>query len=159
MRYLVDGYNLFFHITKNPNPFQKKRDQIVQLLDQEIVKSGLQVTAVFDSSEKRNSGITRKHLEGIEVIFTSEGLSADEYILEMIACSSTPQQLTIVTEDQELLRKSRSLGSLTMQIPEFLALMIKKQRRKSKTDLQNYEDTEAHIQRLLRIFEDRLNKP
>lgn len=157
MHYLVDGYNLLFRLVKSPRPLQKTRERFLKTLDEEVSEANLEVAIIFDSAEKKLAGVSRRHLEAIEVIFTSEGLSADEYILEKISSSTSPKQKTVVSADRDLLRKAKRLGATPMSFAEFFSLLLKKKNSRQSLRLQSaFADSEANIARLLEIFENRL---
>ncbi len=156
MHYLVDGYNLLFRLVKAPRPLEKARERFLSTLDEEVDEAGMRVSIIFDSAEKKLAGVSRRHLEAVEVIFTSEGLSADEYILEKISASKNPKQKTVVTADRELIRKIKHLGATTMNFADFFTLLLKKKTKRQSADLQRaFTDSPANIARLLEIFEGR----
>ena len=157
MIYLIDGYNLLFRIAKESSTLEKSRTKLLQALDAEIAKTTLHICIIFDSSEKKTAGISQRTLEATEVIFTSYGLSADEYILEKIAASKQPKQHTVVSEDRALLRHAGALGASILTTREFFSLLRKKQKKRSRTS-RLPKETDANFSRLLKIFEARLKE-
>ncbi len=156
MHYIVDGYNLLFRLVKAPRPLQRTRERFLKTLDDEVAEAQINVIIIFDSAEKKLAGVSRRHLEAVEVIFTSEGLSADEYILEKICNSKQPKQQTVVSADRELLRKAKQLGAAPMNFADFFALLLKRKARHQNRDLQRaFADSSTNIARLLEIFENR----
>ncbi|MBI2742387.1 MAG: NYN domain-containing protein [Chlamydiales bacterium] len=157
MDYLLDGYNLLFREVKNPRPLQRTRERILKALDEEIAEAGLHVTVIFDGSEKRAVGISSYKLEAVEVVFTSEGLSADDYILEMLSSAKNPKQKSVITGDRDLIRKAKRYGAETLDISDFFALILKKKKKKrAPSSALSFKDTDANIARLLAIFEENL---
>jgi predicted RNA-binding protein with PIN domain len=158
MHYIVDGYNLFFKIKTETEPFEKERKHFIAALDYEIATLHLKVTIVFDSKELFPS---KKEFDALEIIFSPEDLSADEYILETLRFHPHPKQTVIVTDDRELLRKVCFLGAKTKTIEEFLRFLTKKrgQRKKnlSSEDKKLLQESDKNIRRLLTIFEKRLD--
>ena len=45
---------------------------------------------------------TRSHYDELEILFTAEGETADEYIIDEIKNHPHPQQETVVTSDKKL---------------------------------------------------------
>ena len=66
-----------------------------------------------------------------EVIFTA-GETADEKIKEMVASSSRPKDIVVVTDDRELLYSVRALQAKTMGTIEFLNKAAKLDRAQKK---------------------------
>jgi predicted RNA-binding protein with PIN domain len=154
--YIIDGYNLLFRVSKSQKSLQKKREEFLLELDDEMAESKMRATIIFDGANDPIPGISKMTLDALEVIYTSEGLSADEYILEHLLTTRRKEQ-TVVTQDRALGKLARELGANTLGIQEFLDLLLKKRKRECKTDLhKTSHDGEREISRLLRIFEERL---
>lgn len=156
MHYYVDGYNFLFRICQKGDPLEKRRDRLIDLLNEELGFLKGRCSLVFDSSEQIRDCPQCAFLENLEVIFTPRGLNADKYILEMVEYSSNPKALTVVTSDNDLGRQCRHLGSLVMTIEAFIAFILKKTRKKGESK-PTQVNTKAEIERLRRIFEDGLD--
>ena len=157
MRYLIDGYNLFFKIQQNVLPLQKKRAHFLEDLDHEIAALNMHATLVFDSHQTQAEIFpSSKKMEALEVVFSPENLSADLYILELLSWDS--HQTTLVSSDRELTIKATYLGAKTQSIEEFIALILRR-RAKSTPNAHNkaeLRESDAHLKRLLKIFEKKL---
>ncbi len=97
MRYLIDGYNLLFRITKPTPSLEKKRQQLISELNEIISEFNLKATLVFDGSHAAISHAMRHHFDAIELVYTYENLSADEYIIEEVNASRRPEQIVVIT--------------------------------------------------------------
>lgn len=154
MQYLVDAYNLLFRSGKKKGSLEKERQSLIQQLNEVISQLHIHVTLVFDGAGERISLPTRGHFDAIEIIYTTKGQTADEYISDEIYHAKKPSQRTIVTNDRELAARCRNFRAKTMSLDEFLQLLLKKKKKKkpSKT-LHSFRDSNPEIERLLKIFE------
>lgn len=156
MHYVIDGYNFFFCIASQINPLKQTREQFIETLNAEISFHNFDITLVFDSTRENGAPFaSKKMLSSMEVVFSPQGLSADEYILEMLSCCTTPQNEVIITSDRELAKKARYLGAKTKTIEEFLQYITKKKKHSEK-EIKHDQETAANMKRLQDIFEKRL---
>ncbi|NGX51051.1 MAG: hypothetical protein K1060chlam2_00908 [Chlamydiae bacterium] len=157
MRYLIDGYNLFFNIQKSVLPLQQKREKFLEDLDREIALIKMDATLVFDSNQEHTESFpSSKKMQALEVVFSPKHLSADAYILELLSWNS--HNTTLVTSDRELSLKATHLGATTQPIEEFIALLLKRGAKKTAQIEEKVElrESNANMQRLLKIFEKKL---
>lgn len=158
MRYLVDGYNLFFKLEEDLLPLEEKREAFVQVLDQVAVHLKLKILIVFDSHyENALHFASKRKMTHIEVSFSPQNLSADAYLLELLEWN--PKQTTLVTSDRELTKKGSFLGAKTMTIEAFVSFILKKQKKGTlKKEKPNLRETKGNFDRLLKEFEKRLDE-
>jgi|GEM_PF-483730 len=136
MHYLIDGYNLLFRLRRTNKEFQKQREDMIHDLSRKISLVKLEVSLVFDAPFHVGDR-TRSHYNELEILFTAEGETADEYIIDEIENHSHPQQETVVTSDKMLARLVRSCSAHTKSIEEFLLSLdraYKKKIRQEKSD-------------------------
>lgn len=127
MDYIIDGYNFMFRIQEQKKgSFEKARNTLISLLNEELRIIKTHVSVVFDSSEQIREFAQSAILENIEVIYAPKGLSADEYIIEIVEQSKNPKTLNIVTSDSGLARQCQHLGAKTTSIDDFVALITKR---------------------------------
>lgn len=158
MHYFIDGYNLIFRLPFKKIPLQKKRDEVLSALNELIEDQGLDVCIVFDSAQRREGSI-RGHFASLEVVYTDESQSADDYIYEALTfCRGNLIHETVVTSDRELAVRCKVLGARTQTIEGFLAALFKKKKKKKKSAQTQkvIADSSMNIERLLAIFEKRL---
>ena len=155
MHYYVDGYNFLFRICQTDGALEKRRNRLIDLLNQEVGFLKGRCSLVFDSVKQIRECPECAFLANLEVVYTPKGLTADQYIIELVEHSPSPKMLTIVTSDSGLARQCRHLGAYLMTIEDFIALIIKKSRQK-KVEKPTILPSSAEIERLRKIFEKRL---
>jgi predicted RNA-binding protein with PIN domain len=158
MYYLVDAYNLLFRTLKKSGTLEKKRQRMIEELNDAISQISLQVTLVFDGAEEHLPYTSRGHFDAIELVYTSKNKSADEYISDEVILSKSPTQITVVTNDRELATRCRNHRAGTMTIDEFLAFVSKKRAKKKRasTSPRDFSASSSEFARLLLIFEKKL---
>ena len=156
MHYWIDGYNLLFRITKNYREMKENERKLLLTLNNLLLK--YQVTIVFDGREKDPPEALRKNLNALALIYTPYHQTADDYILDAISDASDPSNETVISSDQELLRKARQRGAHTITVEKFLSKLIQRKKKKSPAPPKEIQETDYHLQRLLKIFEDRLKE-
>ena len=113
MLYLIDGYNLFFRSPPGPT-FEQKREALIEKLIQISKDYSIQITVVFDGKiEDLPAPIPHWH-KGISLVYTANGQSADDYILEEVHLARTPATITVVSSDEKLSKQCRLEGSKSL---------------------------------------------
>ncbi|PIS00992.1 MAG: hypothetical protein COT84_04780 [Chlamydiae bacterium CG10_big_fil_rev_8_21_14_0_10_35_9] len=153
MHYLIDGYNLLFHIFRNDKSLEEQRKAVLELLQKIFKKLSGEVTIIFDGNTP-DLGIHQLYF--LNIVYTHSGLSADEYILEKLQYSSKKMQYTVISSDRELVENCKMLGAKTMSIKEFLKWIREKTLKEKKKALPEFKDSQYNIDRLLKIFEKKL---
>lgn len=157
MHYIIDGYNLIFQVCTKIDPLQKTRESIIAMFQTIVNSLNLDVTIVFDSHKEHAEHFpSKRYLDNLEIIFPPEGQSADDYILEILELSPNAKIETLVTSDQPLALKARSLSAKTQSIDEFLTYLTRKLNKNTSEEKQTKE-TDTNIKRLRKIFEQRLH--
>ncbi|WP_068467675.1 NYN domain-containing protein [Candidatus Protochlamydia phocaeensis] len=131
MHYFIDGYNLLFRLMHGSDDLQQSRQQIILDLNKKISLVKLDVSLVFDAAFQEGDR-TRSHFDALEILFTAEGETADEFILEEIKNSIFPQQETVVTSDKRLAWQARHRSAHTESIEEFMVWLNKSYKNKLK---------------------------
>ena len=120
VRVLIDGYNLLHLLglmssadSPGRGQLRRARQRLLSLLGQAIPReSRPEVWVVFDSSLNWDPAQSRdsvaREQAGFAVKFAREYQTADEQIIEMVRAHSAPQNLTVVTSDQQILRVARA---------------------------------------------------
>lgn len=116
MIYFIDGYNFIFALGKERDRIEISR---VEILEEVSKKSeGLKVVVVFDAYNDLKE-MSRCDYKNIEVIYTSPGQSADEFLLDQARLSKHPEQMTIVSNDRKLLKELVLLRANTLSFSSF----------------------------------------
>lgn len=155
MYYLVDGYNLLFRLEDSGKKnLEKRREELIELLNIELACFKSSVSIIFDSSEQIREFPQIAKLENIEIIYAPKGQTADQYIIELVELSKSPKTLTVVTSDSGLTRQCRHIGSQVLTIDAFITYVIKKNQKKCEAKSCPPKD-KKELERLCKIFEER----
>lgn len=157
MRYFVDGYNLLFYLTKKRNPLRQYRHELISYFVTSI-SSFLDIVLVFDGSDPHEKHSVKHHIGPVEIIYTPLSMTADFYIFEEIQLHKNPAHTTVVSNDQELIKRCRALGAKTLSLTDFLSYIAKKNEKQKKSTTIPAQETPQEISRLLRIFEKKLKE-
>lgn len=130
MDYLIDGYNLLFHLSRKEESFQDQREQLIRGLAFLLKNRVEKVLLVFDAAFRNEEAHQLRRL-GLAIYFTAFQQTADDYLLELVESSKCPNQLMVITSDRALSRAARQRGACTLSIREFL-LFLHKQHVKRK---------------------------
>lgn len=119
MHYYIDGYNMLFRVAKEGGSLQPMRERLIQNLNTRILLLNLNVTLVFDAPFQ-SEGLSRSHKDILEVVYTNQGQTADEYIVDVLTRASRPKNETVVTSDRTLALHVRHLSAKVTSVEEFL---------------------------------------
>ena len=154
--YLIDGYNLLFWLLRGESPFlRKNRERAIAQLADLFEFLPFRITLVFDSHKEREHSPLPGHFRYLEIIYTDRDQSADDYILQMIATSPKPQQIILITSDRELASQARARGA-RVEDRSHLFSLIKRKKGGEEPSEEMPVDSRREIQRLLRIFKEKL---
>lgn len=154
MRYLIDGYNLLFYLTKKSNPLHQYRHDLISYFANSV--SSLDVVLVFDGNDPHEKYSTKHHIEELEIIYTPQSITADHYIFEEVQIYKNKKKITVVSNDQALVRSCKSLGAYALSLTEFLSYIARKKNKHKKT--KSSKETPQEVSRLLKIFEKKLQE-
>jgi len=105
---LVDGYN----VAKLQWPEARLDDQRRRLLDalENVARRlGADVTVVFDGSQVIGAHADRRRM--VRVVYSSEGVSADDVIRDEVRRLPTSRAVVVVTNDAEIVHDVKALGA------------------------------------------------
>lgn len=157
--YIIDGYNLFFYLKEETNPFEKTRENFIEALNELFTSLRLHAVLIFDSHQDFASTFPRKKpLEALEIIFSPKNLNADQYILEYLSAETHPEQKIIVTSDRELANRVKELGAKTKTTETFFKMLLRWKAKKTSRQKEKKMQTESSydFNRLLQAFEKQL---
>ncbi|NGX62718.1 MAG: hypothetical protein KR126chlam6_00118 [Candidatus Anoxychlamydiales bacterium] len=159
MLYLIDGYNILFKFFHSEKDIQTQRDLIIKFFQDTAEKFHLKIHLIFDAHKQQEVLATHTYDKHLKVIFTPKDQTADEYILEQIFLSKTPSQITLITSDNSLTFQAKHMKAHTKSVDEFIDWLSEKEIKKEtkKLDKEEFVDTKHDIQRLLKIFEEKLD--
>lgn len=113
---LIDGYNLLHawnmaQARYGPGQLQACRLQLLRMLHQRLSRSQLmRSTVVFDSSQPLQSAQTETCGE-LRVIYTPQGMTADELICFLLKEHPAPRQVYVVSSDREIQKYAELRGA------------------------------------------------
>ncbi len=154
MYYYIDGYNFLFSCTDIKGSLQLQREQFIQWVQATFARLNLQGTIVFDGSHRSDEHSGLSYPSPLEVAYSPRGCSADTYIIEKISNLTNSKLITVVTNDTGLRRHVHATGAYTESNDSFIRKLLKKKKRQQAE--KQIRDSDAEIQRLLNIFEKRL---
>ncbi|GAX59934.1 RNA-binding protein [Candidatus Scalindua japonica] len=114
MDIIIDGYNVIFKISELGYTTEKcdievLRNRLLTLLEQYKEKRKHKLIVVFDGQGNGNSSGMRA--AGIDVVFSRQGLDADEEIKRMVSASVNPRHITVITSDRDIEQYVKKYGS------------------------------------------------
>ncbi len=156
MYYLIDGYNLIFSLKPTKESLRSLREKMIHFLQKECLRRKMSGTLVFDGAHRRDEESGLNYASPLVIAYAPKGQSADEYIVEILKTAKNPKQMTVVTNDKGLSRHAQSCNAKSLKNDEFLSRLAKRKKPASKTKC---VESPQNLERLLKIFEDRLNFP
>lgn len=157
MTILVDGYNLLFKLKIKAKTLELSRNRVTFLLNTIAQERNLNLILIFDGKQEKGLGFSKKQVGVIEIIYTADGETADDYILDYIERNSNPAQFLVITTDRDLSIKVRRLGAECKDIDYLLfEHRLKKDKNITKP---SYEEEPMWYKRYLeKAFDRRLKK-
>ncbi len=129
MDIIIDGYNVIFKISElgyiaEKCDIETLRNRFLTLLEQYKEKRKHKLIVVFDGQGAGNSYETRA--AGIDVVFSREGLDADEEIKRMVSGSVNPRHTTVITSDRDIEQYVKKYGCKVVEPSAFYRDIKKK---------------------------------
>ena len=123
-RLIVDGYNVVHawtslkHLASSAS-LEAARDKLIERLSVLGLVSGDEVTIVFDAHHSASLSNSEDTVEGVRVIFTRKGHSAD-HVIERIAYDATKSGdvITVATSDRFQRDLVRGMGGVVISALE-----------------------------------------
>ncbi len=153
MYYLIDGYNLIFSLIESKESLQTLRQKVIRSLQKQFANRKISGTLVFDGAHRRDEESGLSYSSPLIIAYAPKGQTADSYIVEQIETASNPKEITVVTNDKGLALHAKSAGAKVQPNDLFISWLHKK---KKKIKSVEPKDTDQNINRLLKIFEERL---
>jgi predicted RNA-binding protein with PIN domain len=119
---LVDGYN----VTKHPLGFGDRslEDQRTLLVARcrRLARRTGELVIVFDGAEVGPLPPSRMAVNGVGVVFTDAGRTADDEIVARVNAEPPSRPVVVVSSDNEVRERSAALGASTVRAPALLGL-------------------------------------
>ncbi len=122
-RLVVDGYNIIHAWPSLKRllgvSLEAARDKLIERLSVYGLVTGAEVTVVFDSHQSASRANAEQLVEGVRVIFTRRGHSADQ-VIERIAYEATGAGgvVTVATSDHSQSDMVRGMGGAVISATE-----------------------------------------
>jgi hypothetical protein len=139
MQYLIDGYNLLYAVgllneRAGPNALHWARQRLLGLLHAALGDHSGAATVVFDSGPQAPDFPREQEIQGIHVRFSEHPDKADDLIAQLIRRSSTPRDLTVVSDDHEVQRAARRRHCPVAGCVDFMAGLGRLRRAPERPD-------------------------
>jgi uncharacterized protein len=109
---MIDGYNLLKRSTItalfDPTDLDSARDYFLQRLFEYKKEKGIHIVVVFDAPLGFSQSRKKERYKGIEVIYSRQGESADQVIIEAIRGGQSG--LVVVTSDRAIIDEAKRHG-------------------------------------------------
>lgn len=127
MRYIVDGYNVINCSDMfSASTLEGRRNKLIEFISQRRPHGSLRnsVTVVFDCNSKNpyeSHGYNRSHIGDIEIIFSDGVVSADDIIAEIVDTARNPYEITVITNDKGIRRRTAPSGAKHESAENFIS--------------------------------------
>ncbi|MGZ4456771.1 MAG: NYN domain-containing protein, partial [Nocardioides sp.] len=111
-RLVVDGYN----VSKSAWPsssLEAQRIRLVTALAPLVARTGAETTVVFDAAASAARPVVAVP-RGIKVLFSPEGVIADDVIRDLVEAEPTGRVVVVVSSDREVAAHARRAGARTV---------------------------------------------
>jgi len=121
---------------------ENRRNKLLEFISGQRPHGSLRnsVTVVFDCKSKNpyeSDGYNKSHRGGIEIIFSDGVVLADDIITEIVDNSKNPYEITVVTNDKGIRRRTAPSGAKHESVESFLAKGFKVKNAKRADDAEN----------------------
>ncbi|MEI7903835.1 MAG: NYN domain-containing protein [Candidatus Firestonebacteria bacterium] len=111
---IVDGYNVTksgrFAADHDFRELKSERDRLLMLVRRYTERTSHRATVVFDASRTEELYASRQELDGIEVMYSRGGQTADDLIRDLIEKSANRRNIMVVTSDKGIASSVKPLG-------------------------------------------------
>ncbi|MGZ4450696.1 MAG: NYN domain-containing protein [Nocardioides sp.] len=122
-RLVVDGYN----VSKSAWPsssLEAQRIRLVTALAPLVARTGAETTVVFDAAASAARPVVAVP-RGIKVLFSPEGVIADDVIRDLVEAEPTGRVVVVVSSDREVAAHARRAGARTVEAGGLVDLLTR----------------------------------
>jgi len=150
---IVDGYNIIhawpeFEKLKDSN-LEHARVKLVSILANYAPLSGQNVVVVFDAHQVKNADERTEVIDGVEVVYTRQGETADSLIERLAGTLSEKGRVHVATSDWDEQRIIFGRGAYRLT-PGELRAQIKRAGRESKELYTRDTPADSYLENRLR---------
>lgn len=120
-RLIVDGYNVSKTLWSS-SPLAAQRTRLLQALAPLVARTGAETTVVFDAAASTTRPVVSTP-RGVKVIFSPEGVIADDVIRDLVAAEPSGRVILVVTDDAEIVRDVRRDGARSVSVLALAGLL------------------------------------
>jgi len=127
VHYIVDGYNVINSSDKfSASTLEGRRNKLIEFISHNRPHGSIRnsVTVVFDCKSKNPydcGSYNKSHIDGIEIIFSDGVMLADDIIAEIVDNDKNPYEITVVTNDKGIRRRTAPSGAKHESVEMFLS--------------------------------------
>ena len=147
MPYFLDGNNLIGRARGTSRPSEDDRRAFLAEVSERLRSTKARAVVFFDGGEPRRSSL------GSLSVRDCGPEHADDVLVREIGRFRQPREVTVVTADRELARRSRDAGALTMAPEEFWARFGRR-----GISGQSGSPEKVNVEEWIRYFEDEKNR-
>jgi len=160
---IVDGYNIIFAWPE----FEKLKDfsleyarsKLVEIMANYSSLSGQKIVVVFDAYQQKNAACRAEVIDGIEVIYTQRGETADALIERLAGELSKEGTVYVATSDWEEQRIIFGRGAYRLTPGELRAQVDRVKRESEERWAEKGKPADSYLEnRLLEKVRSRLEK-
>lgn len=157
MSVLIDGNNLMFAAREIEDPDRPVgRLMLAQTLGEWAASNGRNVHIVYDGPEPQTANRRQFEHPHLTVTFSGSGVSADAVMADLMAETSAPRHLLVVSSDREVQRSARRRRSSTVASGNFWRQVKSELARPQVTPLEPEEKStgldEPAVDEWMRLF-------
>ncbi len=120
---IIDGYNVIFNWQMlreiAETDLDGARDKLCHILSNYAMYTGMRTVAVFDGYKVKGNTGEKSESHGVDIVFTKENETADNYIEKLINEIGKNEQVRVVTSDAMIQLTAVHSGVLRMSSAEF----------------------------------------
>ena len=155
--YIIDGYNLFFHVEEDPSCTNRKA--FVEEISSLMRAKNFHGEMIFDTPMHHYSPLPHTTEDPpLTIAFAADGQEADDMIIEKLHGINRPEKVVVVSADRELCKRARDEGAKTLSSVAFLQKLHQKKRGK-RPSKKNIPESDKERDRLREIFEKKFYEP
>ncbi|KXG75119.1 hypothetical protein AN618_20480 [Fervidicola ferrireducens] len=140
----IDGYNI---INAWPELIEAKsvsletaRDKLVDIMSDYAAQTGTKIVVVFDAHHVEGGRGARYLINGVEVVFTKEGETADAYIERTVDSMGKGDKVKVATSDWIEQQIVMGRGAVRMSARELRnEIMALVEKRRKREEIQKFE--------------------
>ena len=127
MHYIVDGYNVInLSDMFTAKTLEGRRNKLIDFISNNRPHGSLnnKITVVFDCNSKNpyeSQGYNKSHIGEIAIIFSDGVMLADDIIAEIADNAQNPYEITVVSNDKGIRRRTAPSGAKQENVESFLA--------------------------------------